>query len=64
MHKTLKEEATIPPAMSLKSQQKKLDAFLQEFNQVRPHEALGMKRPAQVYRPSTLAMPRKIETWS
>lgn len=29
-----------------------LDAFRQEYNQVRPHEALGMKTPASVWRPS------------
>ena len=63
MHKTLKEEATIPPASSFKGQQKKLDAFLQEFNQVRPHEALGMKSPSEVYRPSSRTMPRKIEPY-
>ncbi len=63
MHKTLKEEATIPPASSLKSQQKKLDAFREEFNQERPHEALGMKPPAEMYRPSSRTMPRKIEPY-
>jgi len=63
MHRTLKQEATIPPASSLRAQQKKFDAFRGEFNQERPHEALGMKRPAEVYRPSTRAMPRKIETY-
>jgi putative transposase len=63
MHRTLKQDATIPPASSLRGQQKKFDHFREEFNQERPHEALGMKRPAQVYRPSTRAMPRKIETY-
>src|SRR3989442_8864486 len=28
------------------------DAFVQEFNAERPHEALQMKRPADVYSPS------------
>jgi transposase InsO family protein len=28
--------------------------FRQEYNQVRPHEALGMRTPAQVYRPDNL----------
>jgi hypothetical protein len=33
-------------------QQAWLDQFRQEYNQVRPHEALGMKTPASVWRPS------------
>jgi transposase InsO family protein len=63
MHRTLKQEATIPPASSLRGQQRKFDAFRQEFNEVRPHESLGMKRPAQLYRPSTRAMPKRIRPY-
>jgi transposase InsO family protein len=33
-------------------QQEALDLWRQEFNQERPHEALGMKCPAEVYKPS------------
>src|SRR3990170_4311288 len=63
MHRTLKQEATIPPAGSLRAQQRKLDRFRAEFNEVRPHEALGMKRPAEVYQPSMRPFPRRIETY-
>jgi putative transposase len=63
MHRTLKQEATIPPAGSLRAQQRKLDRFRAEFNERRPHEALGMKRPAEVYRPSMRPFPRRIETY-
>jgi transposase InsO family protein len=38
-------------APSRKEQQALLDEWREEFNHVRPHEALGMKTPAQVYRP-------------
>jgi hypothetical protein len=34
-------------------QQAKFDAFIEEFNQERPHEALQMKCPAEVYTAST-----------
>ena len=60
MHRTLKRDATIPPASSFSAQQRKFDAFRQEFNELRPHESLGMQRPAQLYRPSTRAMPRRL----
>jgi transposase InsO family protein len=53
MHLTLKKEATRPPGMNSLQQQARFDAFLAEFNTERPHEALAMKTPAEVYRPST-----------
>src|SRR5579884_3046566 len=52
MHLTLKKEATRPAGAHLLQQQAKFDAFLEEFNHERPHEALEMKCPAQVYTPS------------
>jgi transposase InsO family protein len=53
MHLTLKKEATRPPEMNSLQQQAKFDAFLQEFNYERPHEALSMKCPADLYTPSS-----------
>ena len=53
MHLTLKKEATRPPAMNSLQQQARFDDFVLEFNSERPHEALDMKRPADVYRHST-----------
>jgi integrase-like protein len=55
MHLTLKREATRPPGMNSLQQQAKFDAFVQEFNTERPHEAIGMKCSAEIYRPSTRA---------
>jgi transposase InsO family protein len=40
-------------APSRKEQQALLEEWRGEFNHVRPHEALGMKTPAQVYRPKS-----------
>jgi transposase InsO family protein len=53
MHLTLKKEATRPPGMNSLQQQARFDAFVQEFNTERPHEALAMKYPAEVYAPSS-----------
>lgn len=63
MHRTLKQEATIPPGSSLRGQQRKFDRFREEFNKERPHEALGMKRPAWVYQRASREMPKKIEPY-
>jgi len=49
MHLTLKKETTKPAGMNSLQQQARFDAFIEEFNTERPHEALGMKRPADVY---------------
>src|SRR5436305_12329859 len=49
MHLTLKQEATRPAGANLLQQQAKFDAFLEEFSDERPHEALGMKCPAELY---------------
>ena len=53
MHLTLKKEATRPPGTNSLQQQAKFDAFVSEFNNERPHEALDMRMPAEVYSPST-----------
>jgi hypothetical protein len=63
MHRTLKQEATIPPAASLPGQQRKLEAFRRDFNEERGHESLGMKRPAEVYEPSLRPMVKRIEPY-
>ena len=60
MHKTLKAEATRPPAASLPTQQRKFNRFRTEFNQERPHEALDQETPASVYEPSPRKMPDKL----
>jgi hypothetical protein len=52
MHVTLKREVTKPAAANFLQQQARFDDFLEVFNQQRPHEALGMKYPAEVYQPS------------
>jgi transposase InsO family protein len=52
MHLTLKKEATKPPAQNFLQQQARFDDFMEVFNRERPHEALQMKCPAEVYQPS------------
>ena len=52
MHLTLKKEATKPPGFNLLQQQTKLDSFQDQYNHDRPHEALNMKYPGEVYTPS------------
>ena len=53
MHLTLKQETARPPAINTIAQQEKFDAFVNEFNTERPHEALDMKCPADLYAASS-----------
>ena len=55
MHLTLKQEATRPAGQNFLQQQVKFDNFIQQFNQERPHEALAMQCPAEVYTASSRA---------
>lgn len=50
MHLTLKKEATKPSGKNLLHQQEKFDIFIQEFNTKRPHQALDMKYPNELYK--------------
>ena len=52
MHLTLKKEATRPAGANILQQQVKFDAFIDEYNNERPHAALKMKYPAEVYKVS------------
>ncbi len=61
MHLTLKKETTRPSASNLLQQQEKFDRFREEFNHERPHEALGMKPPADLYTPSAVKLPKELQ---
>lgn len=60
MHLTLKQETINPPAATLRKQQQRFDAFRQEYNQERPHEALEQKPPAQWFRASRRPYPGRL----
>lgn len=49
MHRTLKLEATKPAAANVLQQQGRFDDFRTRYNQERPHQALGMQVPADLY---------------
>ena len=60
MHRTLKAEATKPPKATLPAQQRRFDAFRREYNEERPHEALGQATPASRYTPSSRPYPTRV----
>ena len=60
MHRTLKQEVAMPAAQDRRAQQRALEDFRQEYNEVRPHEALAMETPASVYEPSPRPYPARV----
>lgn len=52
MHLTLKAEATRPAAKNFLAQQAKFDDFIECYNHERPHQAIDMKYPGELYRAS------------
>ncbi len=52
MHRDLKAEATKPPSRNLWAQQKRFERWKRTYNYERPHEALDMLRPSEIYRTS------------
>ena len=57
MHLTLKQQTALPPASSMRAQQASFDHFRREYNDERPHEALGQKPPAEFFEPSPRHLP-------
>jgi putative transposase len=47
MHLTLKLETTKPAGANFLQQQAKFDVFIDSYNVERPHQAIGMRSPAQ-----------------
>ena len=60
LHRTLKAETARPPASGRRAQQRRFDRFRAEYNDERPHEALGQRPPAATYRESRREYPKKL----
>lgn len=52
MHLTLKKEATKPAEFNFLQQQQRFDEFQEVYNNQRPHQAICMKYPGELYTPS------------
>lgn len=61
MHRTLKAECCRPASANLAAQQQRFDRWRKEFNEERPHEGLGLRVPAEVYRASAHRLDERIK---
>jgi transposase InsO family protein len=62
MHRTLGEETARPARKNAVEQQLAFDRFRADYNNVRPHEALGQTSPSIHYSPSTRTMPEVLKS--
>ena len=60
MHRVLKAQTTRPPAADSSGQQGSFDHFRREYNEDRPHEALGQRPPNELYQPSPRPYPERL----
>jgi len=60
LHRTLKAETASPPAANRRAQQRAFDRFQREYNEARPHEALGQQTPASQYSASPRPYPARV----
>jgi transposase InsO family protein len=60
MHRTLKAETARPPAADGPSQQGRFDKFRRDYNEQRPHEALGQRTPRELYQPTCRPYPKHL----
>jgi transposase InsO family protein len=61
MHRTLKAETSMPAARTAGEQQRRFDRFRRHYNEERPHEALGQRAPARLWRPPARSLPPRLE---
>ncbi len=64
MHRVLAAETARPPAKTAPAQRRRFQRWRHRYNQERPHEALAMRVPAGLYRPSARPMPRRLPEWT
>jgi len=60
MHRTLKQATAQPPSATPRLQQQAFHEFQREYNQERPHEALGDLTPQACYAASPRCYPRRV----
>jgi putative transposase len=64
MHGVLKKFAATPVSVHPAAQQRRFGRWGHHYNHSRPHEALGQRTPAELYRPSPRRLPTTIPRWT
>jgi transposase InsO family protein len=62
-HRVYKAEVARDPARTVATEQRRAQEWLCHYNHQRPHEALGMQTPSQLFKKNRRRMPRGILAW-
>jgi putative transposase len=62
-HRVYKAEVAARPERTVKAQQRRSERWLRHYNEERPHEALGMKRPVELFARNRRHLPRRLRAW-
>ena len=63
LHRVYQQETADPAAASFRGQRVRSQRWLRYYNYNRPHEALGMRVPAQFYNKSGRKLPKQSKPW-
>jgi len=63
LHRVYQEEVVEPVAWSLRAQKSRTQRWLRHYNYERPHQGIGMRVPAALYRKSPRKMPKRLKHW-
>jgi transposase InsO family protein len=63
MHREFKADLIRRVSRHARAQQRRIARWVRHYNQVRPHEALGQRTPAQVYRPRRGRFYPRVPVW-
>jgi transposase InsO family protein len=64
MHGVYQGEVAAQPAANPRAQQRQSNRWRNNYNQLRPHEALSLRVPALGYRASSRALPESLPAWT
>jgi transposase InsO family protein len=64
MHGVYQTEVADDPAVHPRAHQRRSDRWRANYNQLRPHEALGLQPPAWHYRASQRPLPKHLPIWN
>jgi transposase InsO family protein len=62
-HRVYKAEAAKNPQCNGRLQEQENSRWLRDYNTRRPHQGLGMKRPAELFKKNRRRMPKKLKPW-
>jgi hypothetical protein len=62
-HRVYKAEVAKDPARSLAAQQRRSSRWFEHYNDDRPHEALGMQTPSELFKRNRRRFPESVPVW-